>query len=171
MKIKNLIIVLAIILMGFSACQKDSEVELGPVYPMCGEWYVTAKYYDADGNEYLDDYFLLTTSNTASYSASELLITDNANWWNFKVKSALNLEGKSFNVSNTPNLVSGYEELIVSVSNGKVLLDGGISTGGNVSDSIYMEVMFSDAEDSGLSTTEPVTFSGVRRTGFLEDEH
>jgi hypothetical protein len=54
------------------------------------------------------------------------------------------------------------------VQQGKVLLKEGRSTSGVVTDSIYFEVSFDD-DTPAYGTTYIV--SGVRRTGFLEDEH
>ncbi|WP_409187208.1 lipid-binding protein [Antarcticibacterium sp. 1MA-6-2] len=51
------------------------------------------------------------------------------------------------------------------MTNGKVLLDAATTSGGNITDSIHMNVEFSD--DPGTV----YTLAGYRRTGFLEDEH
>ena len=171
MKIKNIIIVFALILVGLSACKKESVIELGTVYPMSGEWYVTAQFDDGSGvvdDHYGLGYFLLTTSNTAANTENELLIMDDANFWWFKVKSALNLEAKTFSATNVNNLVPEEDygsQITISVTSGNVIIDGGLSTDENVTDSIYMEVEYSD--DPGTV----YQISGVRRTGFLEDEH
>ncbi|MBL0006376.1 MAG: hypothetical protein IPP25_04095 [Saprospiraceae bacterium] len=39
---------------------------------------------------------MITTSNTAANSTNEFLIFDDANQWDYKVKSPLNLDAKTF---------------------------------------------------------------------------
>ncbi len=62
------------------------------------------------------------------------------------------------------NAVEDYD-IAIQVMNGKIILDGGKSTSGLVTDSIYFELEFED--DPGTIYTA----AGVRRTGYLEDEH
>jgi len=175
MKLRNIIIVLGILVLGFSSCEKKSDIELGPVYPMAGEWWVTARFDDGTGT--IDDhygvgYFYLLTSNTASFSSSELLVDDDGNFWNFKVKTNLNLEGRAFSVADGEDLNYALADPppdpypTVTITNGQVIIDGGTSTDGNQTDSIYMEVTYSD-DTNGFT----YIISGHKRTGFLEDEH
>ena len=56
-------------------------------------------------------------------------------------------------------------DITVNIANGKILPGAATSSGGNVTDSIYFQIEFSD--DPGTL----YDVAGYRRTGFLEDEH
>lgn len=161
---KNIFIVLLVGLIGLTACEKETEIKLNPVAPMGGEWWVTAA--TSDGS-YESDHFIIVTSNTAANTSDELLIDDRLNWYWFKAKVNLNLSSRTFSATDVDNLVPeedyGYQ-ITMSFSNGQLIEGGGISRDGNACDSIYMEVEYSD--DPGTI----YQISGVRRTGFLEDE-
>jgi hypothetical protein len=49
--------------------------------------------------------------------------------------------------------------------NGKIELDGGLSTTGNVTDKISFEISFSNEPGVVYQAV------GTRKTGFVEDEH
>ncbi len=159
MKMK-LYIFLAFLSVGIVSCDLGDDPAIGgtATQAVAGEWFV---YYSVDG-EQISDYSLVTTSNTAANVANELLITDDANFYDFKVKTPLNLEAKTFGGSGLQNLAY---DITVNLLNGKILSDAATTTGGNTTDSIYFEMEFSD--DPGTIYTG----SGYRRTGFLEDEH
>jgi len=146
-----------------SSCdtKEDYEVEKSKVVEAAGQWYV--KYSDDSGYE--SDYILLETYNTSTDDGTKLWITDNGEWWDYKVKASINASALTFSGTDLVNAVEDYEDLIVQVKNGKVILDGGKSTSGVVTDSIYFELEFSEEEGVIYKA------AGVRRTGFLEDEH
>jgi len=161
-KIFLLTITLCLIIL--SSCQKDpvvEYVELGKYLP--GEWWVTYVVTDENGAEvYNSGYSKLTTSNTAANTATDMWITDNGNFWQFQVKATANVEQKTFSVLEGTDII--YDDN-TTVTDGKVIVDGGITKSGNVTDSIYMELEW--ASDPGTI----YICSGVRRTGFLEDEY
>ncbi len=158
----KLLIFLAFLSFGVVSCDlgDDPEVTGTATEAVAGEWWVTF----SAGGEDLTGYTELTTSNTAANVASEFLITDNAHQWDYKVKSPLNLSAQTFGGTGLQNLVEGYD-ITMSITNGKILENVATSTGGNVTDSIYFDIEFSD--DPGTI----YTVAGYRRTGFLEDEH
>ncbi len=136
----------------------DPEIDSTPVGKMlAGEWWVT---YQTDG--YHSGYSKITTSNTSDNSETEMLITDHENWWQYNGQLSCNVDNNTFSGQDIEN---GFYSMTFSVTNGKVIPGGGITVDGNVTDSIYMELEFSD--DPGTIYVA----SGVRRTGFLEDEY
>ena len=159
----KLLIFLAFLSFGMVSCDLGDDPEVGgtATEAVAGEWWVTLS---LDGQD-LTGYTELTTSNTAANVASEFLITDNAHQWDYKVKSPLNLAAQTFGGTGLQNLVPGYD-ITVDITNGKILENAATSTGGNVTDSIYFEISFSDDTPGTVYQV-----AGYRRTGFLEDEH
>ncbi len=161
---KNRFLILsAFLMLGLVSCDlgKDPDVGGTATQAVAGEWWTT---FTIDGNDvYGLGYQQITTSNTAANIPTEFLVTDNDHTWSYKVKCPLNLDARTFAGSST-SLVEGYE-IQVDITNGKILPGAAISTGGNVTDSIYFEVEFED--DPGTI----YQVAGYRRTGFLEDEH
>lgn len=142
---------------------KEQEVEYSAVWPLAGEWWV-----NYESGDYISGYTPLFTYNTAGEDTDKLWISDNGNWWTYTVKSGCSVDAKTFSGTNLVSTADGGDavyDIEVQITNGKVIVDGGKSTSGVVCDSIYFEVEFED--DPGTV----YQCSGVRRTGFLEDEH
>ena len=144
------------------SCDLGNDPDVGgtATQAVAGEWFTT--FTIAGEDVYGLGYQLVTTSNTAANSAGEFLITDDAHTWDYKVKTPLNLDAKTFGGTGLANL--SYD-ITVNITNGKILPGAATSSGGNVTDSIYFEAEFSD--DPGTI----YQVAGYRRTGFLEDEH
>jgi hypothetical protein len=164
----NLILMILTVLVLGSCEQDEPEVKTTKAYPMTGEWWVQVYADDGAGN--LEDasggYIALLTFNTASDGTDSLWITDVGNFWDFQVKAGMNYSGRSFATDEAVNF--NYDDSFVKITNGKIIEGGGLSTSKVKTDSIYFEAAFSD--DSEPYATKYV-FRGVRRTGFLEDEH
>jgi hypothetical protein len=158
----KLLILFAFLTIGLMSCDLGDDPDVGgtATQAVAGEWFTT--FTVAGEDVYGLGYQLITTSNTAANSVSEFLITDDAHTWDYKVKTPLNLDAKTFGGSALPNLAY---DITVNIANGKILPGAATSTGGNVTDSIYFEAEFSD--DPGTI----YQVAGYRRTGFLEDEH
>ena len=153
--------------------QKDPEIDLSSTYPISGEWWV--RYYDdaeLTSEVVPDTYFPLYTYNTSSDDGEEIWIWDMNTFWIYRIKCPVNMTNNTF-AGDTLISTSDYEDdgdlvlynIWLNVTNGKVIPNGGHSTSGVVSDSIYMELEFEDDPGTIYYAT------GVRRTGFLEDEH
>lgn len=158
----KLLILFAFLSIGMMSCDLGNDPDVGgtATQAVAGEWFTT---FTIDGEDvYGLGYQLVTTSNTAANSAGEFLITDDGNQWDYKVKSPLNLDAKTFGGTGLANLAY---DITVNIANGKILPGAATSSGGNVTDSIYFEAEFSD--DPGTI----YQVAGYRRTGFLEDEH
>lgn len=157
---------------------KEPSTEYSSAYPLAGEWYVTYKF--DDGSGVIDDYYgvgyvRLWTTNTAANDGKEMWISDGGNtgygdasFWGYSVKTPINTAAKTFSGTDLESSVDDAGvpyEVVINIENGKVIVDGGLSTSGVVVDSIYFEIEFSD---------DPGTIyhcSGTRRTGFPEDDH
>ncbi len=89
-------------------------------------------------------------------------ISDDGNWKDITFKCPVNISDLTFGGSGHDDINS---DVTITVSNGMIEPDAGLSTTGNVTDKISFEISFSD---------EPgVTYQaiGTRKTGFIEDEH
>jgi len=80
----------------------------------------------------------------------------------FKCKAKIDVSALTFSTQNAINLYSG---VTVNINNGKVIKNGGVTKTGNVVDSIYMEVEFSDAV--GVKNK----IAGVARTRWDDDDY
>jgi len=148
--------------MVFSSCDltETPVIEGTKLEEMCGEWWFRIS---SGGDLVAPNYFLLTTSNTSANTNVDLLLDDHETW-PCKVKCKVDLSTLAF--VQQPNIANYYSSNIgVSIKEGKILKKAATTTGGNVSDSIYIKFEFAD--DPG---TEYI-YAGYKRTGFLEDEH
>lgn len=162
------ILLISTIALTFTACEDWGEFEptVLPGSEMAGEWYVR---YTVDGDDiYGLGYHTFLTSTTAAADGKELLLNDQQNFWDFMVKAPMNVESKTFGLSNATdsltNLVDGYD-IKIRVTKGQIIPDGGRSKTGVQVDSIYFEVEFAD--DPGTV----YEISGHQRTGFTEDDY
>jgi len=158
----KLLILFAFLTIGLMSCDLGDDPDVGgtATQAVAGEWFTT--FTIAGEDVYGLGYQLITTSNTAANTTTEFMIKDDAHTWDYKVKTPLNLDAKTFGGNALPNLAY---DITVNIANGKILPGAATSTGGNVTDSIYFEAEFSD--DPGTI----YQVAGYRRTGFLEDEH
>ncbi len=158
---KKYIAYFALIALIFTSCDlKDEyEIEKSKVVDAAGQWWVN--YTDPSGDA--SGYLMLQTYNTAADDGKELWITDEkGKFWDYKVKCPINISDLTFSGNNLQN--TAYD-IKIQLKNGKIIPNGGKSTSGVVVDSIYFELEFAD--EAGVL----YKVGGVRRTGFLEDEH
>jgi len=162
MKLRYIFILFAMVV-AFSSCDpndtiKPYNVEYGPIGDkLPGEWYVTYNVAGADQ----DGYSKIVTYNGADNSSSMMWIDDLKNFWGMKAYITCNPEANTFSATAADELYFG---ITVNITDGKVIPGAGRTAAGNVTDSIYMKVEYSD--DPG----KIYVVSGIRRTGFLEDE-
>lgn len=147
----------------FISCDEveDMDIDGTATQEMAGDWYVK---FTRDGDDiYSLGYQLISTYNTSANLNTEMWIDDHQHTWDFKVKSNVDYSNRTFSGTDLPSF-GGYD-VNVTITNGKIIDEGAITSGGNVTDSIYFDAEFSD--DPGTV----YTLSGYRRTGFAEDEH
>jgi len=157
---KSLMIVYICIVLSSCDLTETPAIEGTKLEEMCGEWWFRIS---SGGDLVATNYFLLTTSNTSANTNVDLLLDDHETW-PCKVKCKVDLSTLAF--VKEDNISNYYSSNIgVSIKDGKILKKAATTTGGNVSDSIYIKFEFAD--DPG---TEYI-YAGYKRTGFLEDEH
>ena len=100
----KLLILFAFLAIGIMSCDLGDDPDPGgtATQAVAGEWYTT---FTVNGEDvYGIGYALITTSNTAANVANEFLVTDNGNQWDYKVKSPLNLDAKTFGGTDLQNI-------------------------------------------------------------------
>jgi hypothetical protein len=148
-----------IIIFVLTSCSKTPEVENTATVKMAGEWFT--RYYESGAA--ITTMHKILSYNTADPSANQVWVED-PNVWPFKAKFDVDYANFSFKaMAGATNLDIAGEK--VKVFEGKVIPGGGKSKSGNVVDSIYLKVEFTD--DPG--TTYEIR--GHQRTGFFEDEY
>lgn len=153
------------------SCTEDPEVWDSKVLDLSGDWFV--RY---DHEEYGEDPFgkgfkPLMTFNTAKDDGTEIWITDDGSFWDYKVKVNVNASNLTFGSDQAlVNSVDGYE-IGVKIMNGKIIKNAVTQPSGYVSDSIYFEIWFEDLEDQTGIANDKLLVGGFKRSGFTEDLH
>lgn len=162
----------------FASCEKE-EIGGTATQATAGQWYVTVDAADGNGNlvEGLEDLFSLgrvtmLTFNTAENNPNEMIVSDIENFWDFKVKVATDQQNLTFQTTTTENnnLVPGYEDINVTITNGKILPKAGRQNNGSPADSIVFYVSFSDDPYPAAYGYANYRVSGVRYSGLEEND-
>ena len=147
----------------FVSCEKE-EIGGTATESLAGEWYVQANIVE-NGQVIEDPYqfgrFNIMTYNTAANNPNEIWIDDMQNFWDFKIKATADPNNLTFSATDAPNV--SYE-CTVTVTNGKIIKNGGKQNNGSPADYITMDVEFSD--DPGTI----YRFEGVRYSGLEEND-
>jgi len=157
----------------FSACdiKDDFEVDKSKVVEAAGQWFVMYNHETYGEDPFGVGFTALKTFNTSANTDNEIWLTDEGNFWDYKVKIPVNLENMTFgSETELTNAVDGYDIKVI-IKNGKIIKNASTQPSGAVTDSIYFEVWFEDLEDQTGIANDKLLVSGFRRTGFLEDEH
>lgn len=137
------------------ACSKDLPDAGGTATEaLSNEWWVT------DNGSTVRK---ISTFNTSS-SQDSMWVSMTKAPDTFLVKVKVDPASLTFSVQNSKN-VNGKRINTVSITNGKILLNGGKSQTGNITDSIYLEAEYSNAP--GVKHI----FAGVARTRYEEDDY
>jgi hypothetical protein len=189
MKNKIFLIGMLFILLASYGCEKlhdlnqpkEPDTKYSSTYPISGEWWVVYYMNDGDGGLIqISDYTPFFTYNTSADDGKEIWAWDDGNFDNFRVKTACDIKNLTFtSIDTLTNTADGAGDgHRVLLSNGFVIKNGGHSPSGVVVDSVYAEFRFEDDgyyddDDNWVSTPFENTYiaAGVRKTGFLEDEH
>ncbi len=158
---------------GLTSCEKlDSlddykSVDIGgtATSKISGEYYVTLDAFVAGNwvvDAYSQGYVKVMVYNTASNRADSVWF-DDLGFWPTKARISCNAAAAAFTACTSDNLKKAGET--VSIVNGKVLVDGCYTASENLTDSINIELEWSD--DAG----QVYRYAGYKRTGFLEDDH
>ena len=144
-----------------SSCQKEEEISGTSVEAMAGQWFL--KLSEDSGKTYNDDYYHISTFNTAANSSTEMWLDDHGEFYEFKGKVAVNLA--TLTLGGKDSINNEYYDVKYVIKNGKVIKNGAKAPGSKaLTDSLYFQVEFAD--DPGTA----YTLAGYKKTGFLEDE-
>lgn len=153
------ILSIAIAVFFISSCTKDPKVENTSTVEMAGEWWV--KYYVGGAEIPGLGYFKTVSYNTSDPNSGQVWVDDEGTW-PFKAKFDVDYGNLTFkSVASTPN--TSLAGKTIKVIEGKILKGVGRSISGNVVDSIYMKLEFSD--DAGTE----YELKGHYDTGFFAD--
>lgn len=162
----------------FASCEKE-EIGGTATQATAGQWYVTVDAADGNGNLVagLEDMFSLgrvtmLTFNTAENNPNEMIVSDIGNFWNFSVKVATNQQTLTFQTNTTENnnLVPKYENINVTITNGKIMPKAGRQNNGSPADSIVFYVSFSDDPYPAAYGYANYRVSGIRYSGLEEND-
>ena len=144
----------------FTGCDDDYDVKNTSTVNMSGQWWAM---HLVDGVDvYNSGMVQIETFNTAKDDGKEMWITDDGNFWDYKVKCPIDYDNLTFSGNSLINAVDGYA-IEINISNGKIMKNAAHSTSGTVVDSIYYEIEFAD--DPGTI----YQVEGIGHTGWEED--
>lgn len=167
------LLIIALFAMVVSSCdlKEDYEVEKSKVVEAAGQWFVVYNHETLGEDPFGAGFTALKTFNTAADDGQEIWLTDEGNFWDYKVKIPIDLQSMTFGGQDTViNAVADYD-IKVMVRNGKIIKNASVQPSGATTDSIYFEIWFEDLVDATEIPNDKLLVSGFRRTGFLEDEH
>lgn len=169
---RNLIII-ALFAMVVSSCdlKEDYEVEKSKVVEAAGQWFVMYNHETFGEDPFGAGFTALKTFNTSADDGTEIWLTDEGNFWDYKVKIPIDLGSLTFGSEDTVISAVADYDIKVIVRNGKIIKNASVQPSGATTDSIYFEIWFEDLQDATEIPNDKLLVSGFRRTGFLEDEH
>lgn len=150
------VIIAGLAMVTFLSCSKKPDTGGTATESMANEWWCKITWPTGSFGPKA-----LVTYNTSANS-NEIWIDDEGNLYDFKVKAQADLGSLTFKATNAEN---EYNSVKATITEGKIIKDAGRSKTGNVTDSIYMKVVFSD--DPGT----PYEIKGHARTRFAEDDY
>jgi len=176
MKLRNKIAFIAMtfaLLTVVTACEEDGYGDYdaggGATEALNGEWYITISD-EASGDVYVEHAYhkLYDSNDTLMISdrvpGADAMSTDPSDFtgWMLETKLQSDVKNLTFSSSNSDNIADGS---LVTITEGKIIKNGGRSTSGVVVDSIYFKAVFD------YEPTQTLIYAGHKRTGFEEDEH
>ncbi|MFA7033048.1 MAG: lipid-binding protein [Bacteroidales bacterium] len=162
----------------FASCEKN-PIPMTAVEAMAGDWYVTCDGADENGNviEGWEDPFGVGEWHTFTYNTSanlptEMYVSDGKDaddwyFWTYTVKVSVDLATMTFK-SNGPVHNEAYD-CDVTITNGKITLNGATTPSGQPADAIEYCIVFSDDSYVGQYWSS-LKVHGYRYTGFLNDD-
>ncbi|MFT6866414.1 MAG: hypothetical protein ACJA08_001245 [Cyclobacteriaceae bacterium] len=169
---KNILILMVSLAFIVIACETE-EIDPGAAAnnQLSGEWFVHYDHSVFGADPFGVGYTRILTATTASESATDFIVTDEANFWDYRVKAKMDLSSKKFGSSDTlVSFVDDYD-IKVLIRNGAIYEDAVTTVAGVLTDSIYFEIWFEDLDGATGIVSDTLVVSGYRRTGFTEDEH
>ena len=155
------------LLISFCSCVKENEPAGNtPVSTkaMANEWWVTLR---LGTDDLLGTHVSFSTYNTSANDDS-LWVDDMEIGYGFKCKVKADIQNLSFSTGSSLNEytdVNGNDGVTITIANGKIIRNGGVSKTGLATDSIYLEAQFAD--DPGNT----YIISGTARTRQQDDDY
>lgn len=170
---RNIFYLLIVILVLFSCDEKEDWEQINSsVIEVTGEYWVHYDHEVYGSDPWGVGTTKLLISNTAADNGVEAWISDEGNFWDYKVKIPVNIDQLAFGSDQEVTSIVEGSEIQVKITNGKIIYDAVTNLeSGVITDSIYFEVWFEDLEDDTEIPNDKVIVSGFRKTGYLEDEH
>ncbi len=153
------IICLPALLFAVSCTKTYSDYGNTSTVKMSNGWWVT---YFIGGVAQNSTPLFFSTYNSSS-NLDSMWVDDLNNAFGIKCKTKVNYTNLTFSATKSGN---EYMTDSLTVTNGKVLLKAGHSRAGNPTDSLYMQLTFSDDPSNTV-----VTITGTARTGLIEDDY
>lgn len=167
--------IVALATLTLASCEKD-PIGGTATEKMAGQWYVTLQHIDADGKVMYGGedlfgvgQFIVLTFNTAANDKDSLFVQDyNGAFWDFKVRTACNLDDLTFNIKAGENLQ--YAPCNVDITGGKILRGAATTPSGAKADSIVFDIAFDDDPYPGAGYYDHHRITGYRYTGLVNDD-
>jgi hypothetical protein len=150
---------LGLLLFTAVSCTEEAEVWDSSAVDFAGDWWAE---HSADGHSFGMDEVM--TFNTAADDGKAIWLTDEASFYNYKVKCPIDQKNLTFSGKDLINAIEDYD-IKVSITDGKILKNAAHSKSGVAVDSIYYKIEFED--DPGTI----YEVKGLRKTGFAEDAY
>ena len=155
-------IIIAIVTVFSLSCHKSFDPGTTNAQKAASGWWVTSvpNGASAAGAKHI----FINTYNT-SEGGDSLWVDDvrhSVTRFRFKSKAKIDFNALTFTASNSTNLYTAANT--VNITEGKILLKGGHSASGVITDSLYFKIKFSNNDTT-------LIVSGVARTGYIEDDY
>ena len=160
--------------LGFASCSTETDEPAGgtKVEKMAGHWVVNTDLIDGTDtipNVYADYGIVdwdMTTYNTANDDKDLMWLSDNNNFWGYTLKVPIDLDAMTFAVKDGFIYEDEDEDgnpidINCTISNGKIIENGGLNVNGKPTDAIEYDITF---DDDGYGFVYHV--HGVRYAGF-----
>ncbi|XOV92946.1 MAG: lipid-binding protein [Bacteroidota bacterium] len=168
---KNILYILIAACVLYSCATEDIDPGGAANNELSGEWFVTYDHSVYGADPFSFGITRLLTSTTADESATEMIIDDENNAYEFRVKAKMDISSMTFGSSDTLVSYTDDYNIKVLIRNGQIYKDAVTTEAGVMTDSIYFEVWFEDLELYTGIANDNLLVSGYRRTGFTDDEH
>lgn len=157
--------------LGLASCGVETDEPAGgtAIEDMCGHWVVTCDLiYQGQS---LGDYYGIGewdmyTYNTANNETDVMWLSDGNNFWGYTGKVGIDYNAKTFSCKDVYIYSDEDDEgneydVFMTITNGKIVKNGGLNVNGKPTDSIEYDIQFTDDDPDIV-----YHIKGVRYAGF-----
>ena len=154
--------------MGIASCSTETDEPAGgtKVEKMAGHWIVNTDL--IDGTDTIPQVYAaygivdwdMITYNTANDDADVMWLSDQDNFWGYTIKVPVDLNSMTFSCEHVFIYNDGVDDVFCTITNGKVIPNGGLNVNGKPTDAIQYNIEFTDDPGSIYYV------HGVRYAGF-----